>query len=229
MQIMEQNKNSGVIYMVKCKTTGMMYIGQAVSFTKNGRKYGSKGRWINHRCAANNGCNKKKCSALVDAINTYGEDDFELSDLLICNREFLDSYEQKFIDLYGTMYPKGYNLQSGGLLGSKTSLKTREQMSNNRRFKHRRTDQPMGHETIINAMKEAGIDSLPMYVTVYLEKKKYKSKVTYGYRVNVRKPNSKFLSLKTQTIPLSERIKTALEYLKTITNDDRYEEENPHA
>jgi group I intron endonuclease len=124
------NENSGVIYVITNKINDKQYIGQAICISSNGKKRGSKKRWDEHVKNANN--NRFECRLLENAINKYGADNFIITDLLICNIEQLNSYEDKFIIAFNTLYPKGYNLMTGGGNGRKHSIETKKIMSETR-------------------------------------------------------------------------------------------------
>ena len=55
-----------------------------------------------------------KCPKLYNAIKKYGKENFKIECLVECNDSFLDEYETKFIDIYNTLHPNGYNLKLGG-------------------------------------------------------------------------------------------------------------------
>lgn len=123
-------ENSGVIYIAINKINGKQYIGQAVNFLSSGKKWGSLRRWQKHVSNANN--HICECRLLENAILKYGHENFEVSDILICNVEMLNHYEEKFIELYDTLVPHGYNLMTGGGNGRKHSIETRTLMSETR-------------------------------------------------------------------------------------------------
>ena len=123
-------KNKSITGEIYCATSpsNKKYIGQCLSFDSKGRKYGTKGRWRKHISEAKNCGKDKGCRALNNAILKYGDKNFILETLIICNAEFLDEYEKKFQLLYNTIAPNGYNLIIGGS-GGKRCKETRERMS----------------------------------------------------------------------------------------------------
>lgn len=102
------------------------YIGQTILLSSNGLKRGSQKRMYEHIREASN--NIKGCTALNNAIRKYGSTNFNIETLLICDRNMLDYYEEKFILLYNTLAPSGYNIQTGGREG-KHCNESKERMS----------------------------------------------------------------------------------------------------
>lgn len=72
------------------------------------------------------------CTALYNAINKYKSYNIEV--LLEINNELLDCYEIKFIHLYNTVCPYGYNIRYGGSNGKFCEI-TKIKMSNSRKGK----------------------------------------------------------------------------------------------
>ncbi len=60
-------------------------------------------------------------------------DTYKLEILLQCNNKLLDEYEIKFIELYDTVSPNGYNLRTGGQNGYVFSEETRKKCSESQR------------------------------------------------------------------------------------------------
>ena len=90
-----------VIYKITSKTSGKSYIGQTI--------YTAELRWKRHKKDAKaNGA--RQCTAINRAIRLYGENDFELTTLVECTKEELDTHEVRLIEEYGSMCPTGYNI-----------------------------------------------------------------------------------------------------------------------
>ena len=123
----------GEIYLITNIKNGKKYIGQATKY-KNGRKGGGFSRWKTHLRNAKNGSND--CRSLVNAIRKYGKENFTLEILLECQKEQLDYYEKKFIRVYNSLHPNGYNLDSGGSGCKKMSLESRKLISEKSRFRY---------------------------------------------------------------------------------------------
>jgi len=110
----KEDLNNGEIYLIKNKINGKCYIGQALCFTGlNNNKWGTYGRWKSHiREATKN--NQDHCVVLNNAIRKYGENNFDVSILLKCNKEDLNINEERYISEYNSIQPNGYNIKSGG-------------------------------------------------------------------------------------------------------------------
>lgn len=107
-----------IIYKVKNKIDGKMYIGQT-------RKTLEK-RWKDH-CS-----NRSSCRYLKFAILKYGKENFEITQITKCNSlEEMNHREAYCIKLFNTMTPNGYNLTTGGdvkNISEETRLKKSESM-----------------------------------------------------------------------------------------------------
>ena len=93
------DKNSGVIYIITNKITKKQYIGQAVNYLSNGKIWGSFKRWKKHVSNALN--NNSECRLLENSILKYGENNFIVKDIIICNIENLN-YAQYVIKIERT-------------------------------------------------------------------------------------------------------------------------------
>lgn len=82
----------------------------------SGKKYiGQTTRDLNKRYEEH--CTSKGSRILYNAIQKYGKDNIKKEILLICDNHLLNEYEIKFIHLYNTLYPNGYNIRTGGSNG----------------------------------------------------------------------------------------------------------------
>lgn len=90
----------GFVYMFVFPN-GKRYIGQ----TSNSDVHV---RWNNHRVRKNH------CWAVARAINKYGWENVQKHVLVKVPNNLLDHYEVKFIDVFGSLNPGGYNLTPGG-------------------------------------------------------------------------------------------------------------------
>ena len=98
----------GEIYKITCNITNKSYIGQAVSNYVSGREHGTEHRWKIHVWDSKR--EKPRCKALASAIVKYGEHNFTVRTILICDESQLNYFEMK----YNTLAPNGYNLRQGG-------------------------------------------------------------------------------------------------------------------
>lgn len=190
------------------------YIGQAVCYLSNGRRWGSHKRWEKHIYQAVT--NRCECRLLENSIRKYGQDSFDCLVLIECGIHELNELEDKYIHLYDTLSPNGYNLMTGGGNGRQHSTETRQQMSNTRTGKthtditkkkigekhkgkklcelsrekigtsSRYRNMKSDHKKKIEALlKEQHIDNLPMYINYATDIKRQSD----GFVVRV--PNTK--------------------------------------
>lgn len=131
--------DSGEIYLITNTKNGKVYVGQAISERSTGyettKQFGASGRFEEHIRNAMAG--KKGCTFLYNAIRKYGSDSFKIYILLICNTEFLDSYEERFIHLYNSTNPKrGYNILP---CASGTTSERQKQLWQDPKFREKRS------------------------------------------------------------------------------------------
>lgn len=83
----------------------------------SGRRYiGQTTRTFEERMKAHrNSVNAvKSCRLVKAAVKKYGWDSVKREILVVCDIDQVDEYETKFIGLYNTLAPNGYNLETGG-------------------------------------------------------------------------------------------------------------------
>lgn len=101
-----------------------VYIGQTVKYCSGGKPRGVDTRWKQHVNDARlfkEGKKEAGCPFLVNAINKYGAEKFQVEVLLECHKDLLDHYEQKFISENMSNHAEfGYNILRGGKGGRKT-------------------------------------------------------------------------------------------------------------
>lgn len=90
----------GIIYLIKHKASGRCYVGQTM---------GSLRARINkHR-------NNDGCPYIHNALNHYGLDSFEVSEIgWAADRDVLNTLEREFIGQFQSAYPHGFNLRTSG-------------------------------------------------------------------------------------------------------------------
>ena len=117
IEIEDKNNIKSHIYIIKNKINNKVYIGQAVSHRLNNKKYryfGYDGRFKDHISEAINNTKKKQCTYLNNAIRKYGQDNFFVELIEICEKNNSDIKEIQNITKHNSLYPNGYNLTIGG-------------------------------------------------------------------------------------------------------------------
>lgn len=166
------------------------------------------------------------CTSIKKAIIEFGDDCFSVETLLVCNEEQVDFYEDKFINLYNTLHPNGYNLKTGGRSGCKLLEETKNQIAESNRGKF------VGEETRVligstskyrnmsddnkqrlkDALALLGLENLPMYMSLTVDKRNNRN-IDF-IQVRVPKKTTKKFGMK--DMPLHEKIKLAIEYKNSI-------------
>jgi group I intron endonuclease len=104
----------GYIYMLENKINGKIYIGQTTRPIHTRLKEHRKG--------------KRNCSAIYNAIQKYGWENFE-KDYYECPDEDLDFDEELLVREMRTLSPNGYNLREGGGSRGKWSEESKQNLS----------------------------------------------------------------------------------------------------
>jgi hypothetical protein len=153
--------------------SGKRYIGQTIN-SFNLRK--SK-----HVSEAMRPPGNKTCSPCFHAaIRKYGIDNFKEEVLLEINNELLDQHEQRFIALYNTLHPNGYNMKEGGRSNHKVSEESRKRMSESKKKLIQANPEAFHQLLVNNHEKSKRTTFLPMYVM----EEKNKDGKHIGYRVS---------------------------------------------
>ncbi len=102
------------IYLIINKINNKQYIGQT--------KQSLKARFTQH-------CNPKIKTLIALAIHKYGKENFSIQPLAenIKTLEELNELETRYIKEFGTLSPRGYNIEAGGR--SPTSEETKKKLS----------------------------------------------------------------------------------------------------
>jgi len=103
------------IYKIICLSTNKLYVGQTVSHILNNGKYrrhGMKKRFKEH-ISESFSTKKNQCHYLNNAIRKYGQDNFIVELIEICNVENSDERETYYIKNLNSMFPSGFNLKYG--------------------------------------------------------------------------------------------------------------------
>ena len=90
-----------IVYKIKNKINGKLYIGQTIQSLEK--------RWKAHLKKTSN------CTILKNAIKKYGSKNFEVSIVSFCdNSEQMNKREIKYIKIFKSKHPNGYNVFGGG-------------------------------------------------------------------------------------------------------------------
>lgn len=92
--------NYGNIYLITNTVNGKQYVGQTTGTVLS--------RFNDH-------CLEKRNRYISNAINSYGKDNFTVETIATAkNQKELNDLEVKFVKLFDTMSPNGYNHRAGG-------------------------------------------------------------------------------------------------------------------
>jgi hypothetical protein len=113
---MEENQDTGVIYMITNTINNKRYIGKAYSYEKHGKKppsyYGAAGRLRRHKSNAKRG--SEEIPLLYDDMRKFGTDNFVVTTLEVCLKSELKTKETFYTNLHRTFDKEiGYNYHVG--------------------------------------------------------------------------------------------------------------------
>jgi len=213
----------GYIYCIT-SPSGKRYIGQTE------RNYQKR---FNEHCKLSN-----SCIVLENAIRKYGKDNMKFEIVLMINNDKLDEYESKFIDLYNTLEPNGYNIRTGGDKGkhsdaSKQRMRDAKLGEKNHNFGKPRSDSAklaisdakrgvnhhfygkeltLEHKLSLSKAHKKTHAELPMYI-VYVKARpaQYQSA---GYSV-INHPILPTKYFTSKTLSDEEKLNKAYDYLKS--------------
>jgi group I intron endonuclease len=214
----------GIIYLVRNNVNGKVYVGQTIRTLEK--------RWLEH-CKTNDGC-----TALNNAVQKYSSENFTTSILIEADNSTLDDLEKNYIKEYNSLYPNGYNIQTGGKKGKQHCEESCEKMrqsklgENNPNFGKPRTDdtkrkisiaksgekhhfygKELSYEHRLNLSTSHKQNDLPMYM-VYL-KPRPQCYQADGYTI-CNHPNGKNKHFTSKKYSLDEKYKLALQYLNQL-------------
>lgn len=224
-------ENKGEIYLINCNINNKKYIGQAVCLIKE-RQHGAEGRWKKHVFEAI-GNSRDRCPALNAAIRKYGEINFTVKTILICDISKLNYYEAKYIRQYQTICPLGYNIRHGGgskgrhshetiekirmaksgvnnhMYGKHHSIESKEKISKANTGKERSSTHRENMSKIKGRKDE--YSNLPMYI--YHEKKGKFEGYVIKHHPKLTLTKKTFTSTK---FSMEEKLQMAIKYIETL-------------
>lgn len=145
---------------------------------------------------------KGGCRLLSAAIRKYGWENIKKEVILDCDENMLDEYESRFINVYNTLSPDGYNLITGGHSNKHMSSDTRNVMS----------EAAKKRDTSVYRKFE-DTENLPKYIG------KVNTKYMTGYKISKHPScSSKYFcsSLKYD----EEKLQDALKFLERLDNGE---------
>jgi group I intron endonuclease len=215
----------GIIYKITNKINNKAYIGQTTRTIDK--------RWNEH-------CKENSCLILSSAIKKYSPENFEISIIEEVDNDQLDALETKHIKEFDTLFPNGYNIQTGGNKGKQHCEASREKMrqaklgDKNHNFGKPRTDETkekislakqgekhhffgkeLSYEHKLNLSKAHKTSDLPMYL-VYLKARPEVYQYE-GYAVT-NHPKGKNKHFTSKTLTLEEKYKLGINYLNELNN-----------
>ena len=110
---------TGFIYQITNLTNNKKYIGQTSRTISK--------RWSEHKKSAKTNIK----TPLYDSIRHYGIDNFIIETIIEAPINDLDMLETNYIKTLNTLYPNGYNLETGGHLNKKLNDITKAKISQN--------------------------------------------------------------------------------------------------
>lgn len=193
----------GEIYLLT-SPSGKYYVGQCFKYLSNGKKNGYLNRWKGHIAEANSPT--KDCSRLLNnAIRKYGSDNFKIELLAECEAELMNDLEIKYIKIFDSLTPNGYNLTEGGRSG-RQSNETKILKSIALKGKNKGKILPK------RKRKNNSDGILPKYMRRY---KDYTGKE--GYRIS-HHPKGKDKAFVSKNETMEEKYKKASNYLDHLNN-----------
>jgi group I intron endonuclease len=208
----------------------------------SGKKYiGQTKRSVERRLREHSKCSPG-CVALNNGIREYGFENFVCETLLIVNDAMLDYYEKRFIDVYNTVSPNGYNIRIGGSVNSTHCEESCERMrvsklgDKNHNFgkprseackraiseaksgnKHHFFRKSLSYDHKLHlSMSHKGESPLPMYLVKVKERPAHYTSAGYAVTNHPILPTKYFTSKK---MTLDEKYASALEYLESCNMD----------
>lgn len=188
--------NKGIIYRLTAPS-GHKYIGQT-SLT-------AAARWKQHENDAVEG-KDGHCKALVNAIRSYGFENFVKEIIVECDMAEIDFFEREFIRKENTMVPNGYNIKPGGRGKVEISGEEDQAFYAEATRKHNNYNLPPGIAEI----------NLP---------KRNNGKGEFGFKVIVGEKSHTFISMHET---MEQKLEQAMECYAVIKGGGEYQRQNHH-
>lgn len=142
------------------------------------------------------------CRLVKAAIKKYGWDSVIKEVLVLCDKDSLDSYETKFIDIYNTLAPNGYNLETGGHGNKVISTSSRKLMSDAQKKRDNRVFR-----------KSAETKDLPKFIG------KVNQQYSKGYKIS-RHPSCPYKNFCNKNKSDAENLQEAKEFLDKLDTNE---------
>ena len=173
-----------------------------------------------HIISANNNSN----CILHKAIRKYGEKNFIVKPVLICNLNELNYYEVKFIRKYNTFGTNGYNMTTGGQLNYFTDdvrKRISESLKGNKHHfygKHWSNESKLKLLNTLKSLNRTSINkNLPMYLHYYKRFNNCKkgNSIKEGYVVQ-NHPTLKSKTFCSMKLSMEQKLELATKYLTNL-------------
>ncbi len=211
-------KKRGTVYCITNIIDGKQYIGATSKIIEK--------RWNQHLSDAKND-RKNGCTTLKNALQEFGEHNFNIESLLICNLEYLDFYENQCIQKYNTLYPFGYNMKTGGTVGCTLLDEVKVKIGNSNKGKNissntkaligksskYRNMSDENKNSLEVALRKLHIEDLPMYIVYSIDRRNNRN----VEEIKVRVPKQKTKKFAINDMPLEEKIRLAIKYKNSLT------------
>lgn len=182
-----------------------VYVGQAVSHILNHKRYRSYGMEGRFRCHISEAFSTKKnqCHYLNNAIRKYGASNFKLQLIKKCSLENSDTIESEEILKNNSLFPNGYNLNTGGKASMHTTeSKKRVSMGVLNYFKDKKFER----------FKDIVIDDIDDDIEKYVRPLN-RNNIQYGWYVYIQRKKADFGGIH---IPLEESKKMAIDFIFSL-------------
>ena len=210
-KILEDEKLRWVeIYKITNVINNKVYIGQAISHRKNGKKYfprGTEGRFKEH-IRESTRKQKYHCNALNNAIRTHGFHNFIVEHLYNCKIEEANEMETFEIKQHNSLVPNGYNINT-----SCNSLLPSEEMREKISTGNINAHLTKHLKKFDNYIFDTNEEDFNKYITP-----RTKSNKQIGWYIRLNKKVIEFVSY---IESIDETKKRALEFLKLLKKESK--------